>query len=140
MAFPDGPRHKRLAVVDARGNRASSTPPANKYSKNLLLPPTVSPSSRHSSPGIDRFLNGRLHVEELIPRRLTVSPALRIRDKDRTRKRLMQYHTVEHAAELLKSAKNVVVLSGAGISTSLNIPDFRSNTGESYHSLLKPSM
>lgn len=132
MPSSAGPRHKRLAVVDARGNRASSTPPANKLGKNLLLAPTLAPSSRHSSPGIDRLLaNGRLGIEELIPRRLTASPALRIRDKDRTRKRLTEYHTVDHAAELLKSAKNVVVLSGAGISTSLNIPDFRSNTGKS---------
>lgn len=131
MASPSLPRHKRLAVVDARGHRASSTPPIHKNGQNLLLPPVVSPSSRHSSPGIDRLSsNGRRCPEELIPRRLTTSPAVRVRDRDRTRKRLTQYHSVDHAAELLKSAKNVVVLSGAGISTSLNIPDFRSNTGK----------
>lgn len=131
MATPGVPRHKRLAVVDSRGNRASSTPPANKPNKQLLLPPTVAPSSRHSSPGIDRLLlNGRHYANDLIPRRLTISPIPKLRDRDRTRKRLTQYHTVDHAADLLKSAKNVVVLSGAGISTSLDIPDFRSSTGE----------
>lgn len=124
------PRHKRLAVEDGRGNRASSTPPVKVSNGSLLVLPTLGPSSRHSSPGIERLLNGRLHVEELIPRRLTVSPAVRIRDRDRTRKRLTQYHSIDHAAELLRSAKNIVVLSGAGISTSLNIPDFRSHTGK----------
>lgn len=130
MASPTTPLHKRLAIVDARGNRASSTPPANRLNQHLLLP-TITPSSRHSSPGIDHLLSReRLRTEELIPRRLTMSPIPKLRDKDRTRKRLTQYHSVEHAVELFKSAKNVVVLTGAGISTSLNIPDFRSSTGK----------
>lgn len=130
MASPVTPRNKRLAVADARGNRAASTPPANRPSQHLLLAPTNSPS-RHSSPGIDRLIsNGRSYQEDLIPRRLTASPALRVRDKDRTRKRLTQYHSVDHAVDLLNSAKNIVVLTGAGISTSLDIPDFRSSAGK----------
>ena len=42
------------------------------------------------------------------------------------RQRLPQYKTIEDAAKLLQSAKNVLVVTGAGISTSLGIPDFRS--------------
>lgn len=128
MTTPATPRHKRLAVSDQNGERASSTPPSNR--KHLGIP-LLSPSSRHSSPGIEGQVKVRQpHYEELVPRRLAIPPAARIKDRDRTRKRLSQYHSIEHAVELLKNAKRIVVLTGAGISTSLDIPDFRSDDGE----------
>lgn len=42
------------------------------------------------------------------------------------RAKLLKYNTVNDAVTLLKSARNIIVLTGAGISTSLGIPDFRS--------------
>lgn len=46
-----------------------------------------------------------------------------------TRTRLHDFYNLEHVKAALASAKKVIVLSGAGISTSLGIPDFRSSEG-----------
>jgi len=51
------------------------------------------------------------------------------------RQRLSQYTTVDDAAKLLNSAKNIMVITGAGISTSLGIPDFRSKDSGFYTKL-----
>lgn len=46
------------------------------------------------------------------------------------RPRLDQYKTIDDAARLLQDCNRIMVITGAGISTSLGIPDFRSkNTG-----------
>ena len=47
----------------------------------------------------------------------------------RPRQRLKDVSTVEKAASLLGTSKRVLVLTGAGISTSCGIPDFRSASG-----------
>lgn len=46
--------------------------------------------------------------------------------------KLPQYNTIDDAVNLLKKSRNVIVLTGAGISTSLGIPDFRSKDNGLY--------
>lgn len=55
--------------------------------------------------------------------RVAMSKELHLREK------LPQYNTVADAVSLIQASKRVVVLTGAGISVSCGIPDFRSHNG-----------
>ncbi|AJU01675.1 AFH_G0048870.mRNA.1.CDS.1 [Saccharomyces cerevisiae] len=46
-----------------------------------------------------------------------------------TRLRLPNFNTIDHFTATLRNAKKILVLTGAGVSTSLGIPDFRSSEG-----------
>lgn len=46
-----------------------------------------------------------------------------------SRKPLKQYHSLQAAIDLLKEKSKILVLTGAGISVSCGIPDFRSRNG-----------
>ena len=52
------------------------------------------------------------------------------------RHKLRDHNTIEDAVSLLQRSRNIVVITGAGISTSLGIPDFRSRNTGFYSQLL----
>merc|ERR1712072_400480 len=45
------------------------------------------------------------------------------------RKKLPDVNTLEDVARLIRSSKKIIVLTGAGVSVSCGIPDFRSRDG-----------
>ena len=47
----------------------------------------------------------------------------------RRRQRLQHIRTIESVCEIIKKSKNIIVLTGAGVSVSCGIPDFRSRNG-----------
>ncbi|CAG8550517.1 7850_t:CDS:2 [Gigaspora margarita] len=47
----------------------------------------------------------------------------------RQRQKLSNINTLEQVVELLRDSKNIMVLTGAGVSVSCGIPDFRSENG-----------
>ncbi|KAH7021030.1 DHS-like NAD/FAD-binding domain-containing protein [Microdochium trichocladiopsis] len=53
------------------------------------------------------------------------------------RVKLVEYSSVDDAVRLIQRARNIIVLTGAGISTSLGIPDFRSKATGLYSQLEK---
>ncbi|KAF5353082.1 hypothetical protein D9758_008747 [Tetrapyrgos nigripes] len=55
--------------------------------------------------------------------KVAMSRELRLRDK------LPQYSTVQDAVSLIRNSKRILILTGAGISVSCGIPDFRSRDG-----------
>ncbi|KAJ7583182.1 SIR2-domain-containing protein [Mycena floridula] len=47
----------------------------------------------------------------------------------RRREKLPQFNTIKDAVDLIRSSKRILILTGAGISVSCGIPDFRSRNG-----------
>ncbi|KAF9353700.1 NAD-dependent histone deacetylase sir2 [Mortierella sp. AD094] len=82
--------------------------------------------------GEDAFF--RIHIIIEIPDSVTENDLIRtiserLKKILRRRKRLQQIHSLDHVVSLLKNSKRIMVLTGAGVSVSCGIPDFRSEDG-----------
>ncbi|KAH7729339.1 NAD-dependent deacetylase SIRT1 [Aphelenchoides avenae] len=69
-----------------------------------------------------------------LPADLTNTLAMRfiiglINDSNRSREKLTQFNTFHDAVQLVRKSKRILVLTGAGVSVSCGIPDFRSKNG-----------
>ena len=87
--------------------------------------------SRFEFPNKKQLTRRRIHSEEfkqLISNQVLLQ--MFSREMDDCRRRVIEPPTsIDDVVELFRSKKNVIVLTGAGVSTSCGLPDFRSKDG-----------
>ena len=84
---------------------------------------TISDDNEYSYTDIDDPLDKKYTVKLIKDLQKAMNKILSSRMK------LLNFYNIDHFVKALKEAKNIIVLTGAGVSTSLGIPDFRSSEG-----------
>lgn len=98
----------------------------------IFLPPTPTSSDvfmlvkllGYTPPRVSSYAN-----EDQLMSTAIAALRLAINKSNASRSRLQNFYKIEHFTEALQKANKILVLTGAGISTSLGIPDFRSSKG-----------
>ncbi|KAI6215686.1 hypothetical protein M3Y94_00413600 [Aphelenchoides besseyi] len=68
-------------------------------------------------------------IPDNMPEHAALRYFIQIATERRHRDRLPQFNDFVHAVQLFKEAKRILIITGAGVSVSCGIPDFRSSTG-----------
>ena len=102
-----------------------------QFTLDTLASAAIPPTILGTAFGIDPRFADQLGEEIFL--RVLVSAINRAYYK---RRKLPQCNTIDDAADLLRKGDNIMVITGAGISTSLGIPDFRSK-GTGFYSKLQ---
>jgi len=111
----DAHKHSELDwVVD---NEAERTFIINQYAQNADLKSLI------------RNLYPDVEIPDDADPYQCVTFLLRMASVPKPREKLPNVNTLEQAIDLIKRSKNIVVLTGAGVSVSCGIPDFRSRNG-----------
>ncbi|OWB81779.1 hypothetical protein B5S33_g398 [[Candida] boidinii] len=78
---------------------------------------------------MNKHMNNEEDEEEFLMKKAVLFLQKAINKVLKMRTRLPNFNEVEHLMEKINKASNIILLTGAGISTSLGIPDFRSSQG-----------
>jgi len=111
----DAHKHSELDWVN--DNEAERTFIINQYTQNADLK------------GLIRNLYPDVHIPDDADPYQCVKFLLRMASVPKPREKLPNVNTLDQAIDLIKRSKNIVVLTGAGVSVSCGIPDFRSRNG-----------
>ncbi|CAB3406463.1 unnamed protein product [Caenorhabditis bovis] len=102
----------------------------NRVDRGLLLKMEQLLTDGHSTADIIHKLFPEFNVDlDRFSENVLMGLLMDLMESAPVREKLPQYNTFEDAIELFRTKKNILMLTGAGVSVSCGIPDFRSKDG-----------